>query len=295
MGYQLWTSPLTGYRRKGTKFEAIKQIFIDNITAKCIYEPLLCCPIKSYSYEAKEASIKRDFDVAGVIDTTTGFIVGYVVAEDIGDDYFKKYVKDINHELLISDSTPLAGIFSVLSHKRFVFVIYSNNIIGIITRADINKPPVRIYIFGILSLVEMHLNFWINYYYQNNVWSSKVNQLRMEKAKETYGQRKGNSQELTLLECLQLCDKRDLLKGENKFLAKFNFSNRLFETLIKRTEIIRNELAHSQNSIISNLGWNEFIETIEKMENFLDDSDREVESLAKTDSNYQDLLFMHNT
>lgn len=290
MGYQLWLSPLTGYRRKGTKFAALKHIFIDNVTAKCIYEPLRCCPVDSVSRKAKEELKKMDFDVAGVKENKDGPVIGYVVADDIHDGDFKIYIKKIDQELIISDSTPLAEIFAVLSSRHFSFVIYGNNITGIITRADINKPPVRIYIFGIISLLEMHLNSWINHFYPNNNWFSIVCKRRMDDAKEVYEKRKGNNQELTLLECLQFCDKRDLLKKIDDFLGIFKFSKSKFETHMGRAETIRNELAHSQNSIISNLEWNKFIETIAIIEKFLVESDTEVERIAKEGLEFQDLL-----
>jgi hypothetical protein len=290
MGYQLWVSPLTGYRRKGTKFTALKDIFIHNVTANCIYEPLLCCPVNSDSRNAKKALKIRNFDVAGVKETKDGPVIGYVAADDIHDGDFKKYINEIGQELIISDSTPIAEIFALLSSRSFCFVIYGNNIVGIITRADINKPPVRIYVFGIISLLEMHLNSWINHFYPNNSWVSKVGNKRMDDAKKLYEQRKGNNQELTLLECLQFCDKRDLLKQVDDFLGMFNFSKNKFKIYMEKAETIRNELSHSQNSIISNLEWNEFIKTMEIVEKFLIESDTEVERIAKGGSDFQDLL-----
>jgi len=290
MGYQLWTSPLTGYRRKGTRFTDLKQIFIDNVTAKCIYEPLLCCPADSIPIEAKRALQKRDFDVAGVKVSKDGEVIGYVIADEIGDGNFKDYIRNIEYDLLISDSTPLAEIFSVLSNKKYAFVIYGKNITGIITKADINKPPVRIYIFGIISLLEMHLNSWIDHYYKDDSWISKVPVDRMDDAKNIYEQRKGNNQDLTILECLQLCSKRDLLLSSGEFLETFNLSKSKFETLLNRAETLRNELVHSQNSIIANMEWHKFVDTITMTEKFLIASDNEVERIAKTGTEFQDLL-----
>ncbi len=178
----------------------------------------------------------------------------------------------------------------MLSNKNFAFVVYGNNITGIITKADINKPPVRIYIFGIISLLEMHLNSWINHYYQNDSWFYKIPEPRMENAKKVYEQRKGENQELTILECLQLCDKRDLLSNSNEFLKTFHFSKTKFESFLERAEKIRNELAHSQNSIISNMEWNNFVKTITRAETFLIGSDNEVERIARTGEDFQDLL-----
>lgn len=290
MGYELWVSPLTGYRRKGTKFTALKQIFVDNVTAKYIYEPLLSCPANSTSILAKSELRRRDFDVAGVKEFKNGEVIGFVVADEIGDDDFKTYIKKIEHGLLISDSTPLAELFSILSKKDFVFVVYGNNISGIITRADINKPPVRVYIFGIISLLEMHLNLWINHFYPSESWFDKIPPDRIIKAKSLYEQRKGNNQELTLLECLQLCDKRNLLKDADGFIVFFNFTKNKFVTLIELMEKIRNEIAHSQNSIISNINWDEFIETIAAMETFLISSDEEIERRANEGLDFHGLL-----
>ncbi|RLF30524.1 MAG: hypothetical protein DRM98_06605 [Thermoplasmata archaeon] len=61
-----------------------------------------------------------------------------------------------------------------------------------------------------------------------------------------------NNQDLSLLEYLQYCDKRDILKKSEGFLEKFDISKKQFYTFVKHVENIRNELAHSQRSIISN-------------------------------------------
>jgi len=139
-----------------------------------------------------------------------------------------------------------------LRNRNFSFVLSGNKIERIVTRADINKPPVRIYLFGIISLFEMHLNFWINYYYPDSNWELLISKKRLEEAKELYKTKKMNNQDLSLLEYLQYCDKRDILKKSEGFLEKFDISKKQFYTFVKHVENIRNELAHSQRSIISN-------------------------------------------
>lgn len=271
MSYQLWVSPTTGYRRKGTKFEALKRIFVDNVTAKTIYEPLLCCPADSRAEHAKEALKLREFDTAGVKETEGGEIIGYVVTDELEEGEVKEYLKKIEPDHLISDSAPIADIFAAFTNREFSFILYGKHIIGIITKADINKPPVRIYLFGIISLFEMHLNSCINHFYPNDSWESEVSEKRIKDAHDTYEQRKGNSQDLSLLECLQFCDKRDLLGKSKDF---------------------RNELAHSQNSIISNITWPVFVETISCLETFLLESDTKVEHIATEGNDFQDLLLL---
>jgi hypothetical protein len=290
MGYQLWVSPVTGYRRKGTRFSALKKIFIDNVTAKSIYEPLLCCPRDSRAKEARNALNTREFDVAGVKETESGEVIGYVITDELMEGEVKRYLKAIEPELLISDSTPIADIFLSLSNKDFAFVLYGNHIIGIITKADINKPPVRIYLFGMISLFEMHINSWISHFYTDGSWEHEISEKRIKKARDTYEMRKGNNQDLSLIECLQFCDKRDILAKSEHFIKEFNFSRDKFNSLLQTVEKIRNELAHSQNSIISNIEWSVFVETVSSLEKYLMRSDIKVEQIATRGNDFKDLL-----
>jgi len=290
MGYQLWVNPVTGYRRKGTKFSTLKKIFIDNVTTKSIYEPLLCCPADSGAEHAKDALKTRGFDVAGVKETEGGDVIGYVITDELMGGEVKEYLKHIDPKILISDSTPIADIFTALTNRDFAFVLYGKQIIGIITKADVNKPPVRIYLFGMISLFEMHLNLWINHFYPGNSWEHQMCDNRIKDARDIYEMRKGNNQDLSLLECLQFCDKRDLLTKSEDFREEFDSSGNQFDSFMKRVEKIRNELAHSQNSIISNLEWSVFVETVSHLEDFLIRSDIKVEHIATKGNDFEDLL-----
>ncbi|MHA1221369.1 MAG: CBS domain-containing protein, partial [Candidatus Heimdallarchaeota archaeon] len=118
----------------------------------------------------------------------------------------------------------------------------------------------------------------------------KVSEKRIKDAHDTYEKRKGNNQDLSLLECLQFCDKRDLLAKSENFRKDFNISRKQFDSFVKQVEKIRNELAHSQNSIISNIEWPVFVETVSRLEDFLIRSDVKVEHLATEGNDFQDLL-----
>jgi hypothetical protein len=290
MGYQLWVSNLTGQRRKGTGFRALKDLFMNNVTVKSIYELLLCCPADSEAEDAKRDLKNRGFDVAGVKETEDGDITGYIVTDELTNGKIRSFLKKIDVDLLISDSTPIAELFYVLRNRDFAFVICGNKIKGIVTKADINKPPVRIYIFGIMSLFEMHLNYWLNHFYNNNDWTTKIPEKRLGKAKEIFALRRGNNQDLSLLECLELCDKRDILGKTEEFINNFNASRESFELFVRGIEKIRNELAHSQNSIISNIKWTEFIEIVSRAEAFLIESDDKVEAIALDGKDFKDML-----
>jgi len=203
MGYQLWTSPVTGYRRIGTRFSDIRSLFDKGITAVAIFEALKSCAADGKAEEIKRLLSKRDFDVAGVMESKNGKVVGYVQKEDLQSGLVKDYLRVITPELLIADSTPIPELFALLKNKLFLFVLNKSRVDGIITRADLNKPPVRIYLFGLVSLLEMHLGFWAQDSYKNETWKENLSEGRIKAAEELFEDRKTRNQEIGLFECLQ--------------------------------------------------------------------------------------------
>ena len=61
-------APYAGNRRKGTSYEELKNLFVNNITTKHIYEPLMSCRLNDDASEVKRELNKMDFDAAGVVD-----------------------------------------------------------------------------------------------------------------------------------------------------------------------------------------------------------------------------------
>jgi CBS domain-containing protein len=279
MGYQLWMSSVTGYRRKGTRFSSLQKIFMDNVTVKDVYEPLLCCKEHDDAVQAQETLKQRGFNIAGVMNEL-GEVVGYVETDTLVDNAVSVHTKKITIDQVISDSTPLAQLLNIFREREFAYVNHGSKIVGIITKADINKPPVRVYLFGTLSLFEMHVNTWIKHFYPNDSWFIEIKDVRIDKAKEVYEKRKGKNQDLTLLDCIQLADKREILSKSLDFLKQFGFDKKSFVELLKRAEKIRNELVHSQDSIISNLEWSAFVDVLDHVECFLLGSDNAVEKMA---------------
>lgn len=275
MGFHLWYSEQTKIRRRGTSFSELQEIFIENITAKYIYEPLACCQITDNPIEVQRVLKQRDFDTLGVVNET-GSKIGYIEGNKLGNDNIKKYVQKFKLEIIISDSTPLAELFEILLNKEFVYILSKGAIEGIVTRADINKPIVRIYLFGLISLYELHLNYWIIKKYDQESWKQKLSPARIEMAEKIFEIRKGNNIQLSLLECIQFCDKREILKTTCDFMTEFDYKKKDFVKLLENVEIIRNELAHSQKSIIANLNWVDFVHSIKMMKEFLVKSERRI-------------------
>ena len=78
MGDELWTPPVTGYRRIGTRVSEIRALFETGITVRSICEPLRACFANANATEMAKLLHDRGFDVAGVKDDDTETIKRFV-------------------------------------------------------------------------------------------------------------------------------------------------------------------------------------------------------------------------
>src|SRR5437868_765583 len=102
MGYQLWLSPYTGIRRKGTTFRELQTVFIDQITTKFICEPLYSCRINDNALQVKQELNNRDFDFVGIIGKEDG-LIGYCVREELNEGVIQSFQKDFDLTKIITD------------------------------------------------------------------------------------------------------------------------------------------------------------------------------------------------
>jgi hypothetical protein len=278
MGWQLWTSPETGYRRVGTRFLDVRELFTSGITVKAIYEPLKSCPIKADAIELKCDLERRDFDLAGVVDQKQD-VVGYVDTAKLDEGKIEDYLEAFNSSHLIADSTPIPELFSELLKNNQLFVLSGSKISGIVTVSDLNKPPVRIYLFGIISLLEMHLTYWINELYNEESWVDLIPEERLMLARKLLAKKRDKNQEIDLVNCLQFADKKTVLVNTKIFRKKLALgSKKAVKKQLERAQGIRDNLAHSQNDIAIEHNWEKIHETLSWAENLLSNSDRLVES-----------------
>lgn len=267
MAGTLWISN-RGKRRKGTTFKDLQQVFETQVTTKHIYEPLSCAFPHDTAEEIYNEMNALDFDVLGVVDNKEK-VIGFVRKEKLKKGYVSDCYESFDLDIVATDSTPIYRLIQILENRSFVFVMHGSSIDGIVTLADVNKPIVRLYLFGIISLFEMHLNYWLKHYYSNGSWKQLIKPNRVQKAEGNFNERIKQNQALTLEECLQLCDKREVLRQCFDFLKTFNHSNTAFENLLKECEKIRNELAHSQDTIFAGFSMGKFVSIISSIESFI--------------------------
>jgi hypothetical protein len=221
---------------------------------------------------------KLGFDLAGVQAHEAGPVIGFVTRDLLNDGLVSDHRQPLTAEHLISDATSLPLALEVLRKKTHVFVLVGPEVRGIVTRADLNKPPVRVYLFGVISLLEMHLGFWIRHHYGNNSWQAELTSDRREKAMKIQVDRQAQNQETDLLDCTEFCDKRVLVVGSDPLRETLGLGQkRKAIDLLKRAESLRNLLAHSQQDLVEGSSWEEVIDLVSRVETVVQRSDDHVE------------------
>jgi hypothetical protein len=281
MGYQLWTSPVTGYRRTGTRLRELRNLFEDGITAKAILEPLQSCPSEANAIEVARLLHDRDFDVAGVQDEAGGEVIGFVFRDSLKAGIVRSHLQKMTSEHLLSDSTPLANLMPIFRTREHAFVLVGQHVSGIITRADLSKPPVRVYLFGLISLLEMHLAYWVEISYPDDSWRERLSGARLAKAEELLANRQTRRQQTNLVDCLQFCDKRDLVLANTDLRNSLGLGRKnAAKKFLVKAEKLRDLLAHSQKDLTEMSSWTELVDVVELVETVVYKSDELVERNA---------------
>jgi hypothetical protein len=190
----------------------------------------------------------KDFDVVGV--RRDGEVVGYVDRADLGKGTLEKHVKEFPSHLLLNETNSIVEAMELLSKSMYVFVLIMDQVSGIITKGDLQKTPVRMWLFGILSLLEMQFLRLIRDSYPKDEWKSMINPGRLEKAQAMLNDRKRRNEAIDLADCLQFADKRTIILQNEHVWRGFGFlRKREAEDYFEKLEELRNELAHAQDII----------------------------------------------
>jgi len=249
----------------------LKELFDQNITAKYLAEPF-----KSFDFTGDAPTIKAfmekyDYDVVGI--RQNGTVIGYVKRSDLQDGICENYIVPFDPSELILDTTPLIEVFKILHNHSSLYIVYLNEIVGIVTKGDLQKSPARMWLFSLISLLEMQLLRLIRGFYPHDSWKGYLKQSRIDEAQKIFDDRKVKNESLDLADCLQFCDKRDIfLKSEAIQKSIGVESKTATKKLLEQAEEIRNNLAHAQDIITG--FWPEIVEIAEKIETLLDQCER---------------------
>jgi hypothetical protein len=222
---------------------ALHRTFHDAFSAEHVAEPLVSYDFDQPSSAVASLMTARDFDVAGV--RFAGVICGWVHRSELDSGLLQDHVHEISPDEVVSDRSPFCELVPRLADREFVLVSALGAIGGIVTRADLQKAPVRMWLFGVLTLIEAQLGNEIRQRFADGGWREMLSPSRIRNAEELQAERRRRKEDLELIDCLNLGDKGWILSKVPEILAQLEIpSRRAARERIKELEQLRNRLAH---------------------------------------------------
>jgi hypothetical protein len=238
----------------GHSYYDVNKLFLSGIMARDIAEPLPSFDGSTPAAEAAAAMARQGYAVAGV--RRDGIVCGYVAAEDLSEDVdasaCELYAREFEDAAVLTDRAGLTDVILALADAPCVFVRVLGQVGGIITRDDLQDPPVRMWLFGLLTTMEMRFHALIQQRFPDDGWQEYLSPARVERAQELLDERARREQHVTLLDCLQLADKGQIIARDEQLRTQVGFVSRnRADEVIKIMQRLRNNLAHSQDIIAS--------------------------------------------
>ena len=96
-----------------------------------------------------------------------------------------------------------------------------------VTRDDLQKPPVRMWLFGMVTMIELRYTRLIaGTVPRVRVWREFLSEGRLKKAEELMAERSRRNRSVGLLDCLQLSDKGQIVARNESIRGRTIFTSR---------------------------------------------------------------------
>jgi hypothetical protein len=252
----------------------------DSLLVRHIAVSLECCAVNDDAKTVRGRMEEKNFDVLGVIEN--GVIQGYVQRQDLKTGRCGDHIKQFRPADIIASTTPLIELLPLLRFKAQLFVLDRTKMTSLVARADLQKSPVRMLLFGLVSLLETYLLEMVRICYPGNSFRDKLSPGRLEKAQRQLSALNHEDEEIDLAACLKMTDKRDLLIQVPGFLDFFALGSRREASKgFKQMERLRDNLAHGHD-LIAGSEWGAVLAVASDLEAFLSKCDEKREEFVKT-------------
>jgi hypothetical protein len=244
----------------------LHRIFTLSITVREIAEPLVTFDREHPADKVKQLMESKEFDVVGVLER--GTVSGFAQRVQLGDGPLGKFMSPFNDRDVVDESEPLLTALKALQSSRWLFVRFLGQPSGIVTRGDLQKAPIRMWIFGLITLFEMQMLRCIRKVHPDETWKSFLSSESLSKADEKLRKLRSRNEETYLDDCLSLDDKARIFKQSKTLLQLTDAQNGVdWWDFACRLRNLRNDLAHAGDFFPEN--WSKLSSDVDRLEKLL--------------------------
>jgi len=173
-------------------------------------------------------------------------------------------MQQLDESLLVRAEAPLMSFVRLAGIFPYKLVLNESAIVGIVTRSDLLKLPVRLLAFAFMTHLEMLMADVIRTKYSpaDESWFDMLSDDRRKKVSGKREKLKGSRLDLDLLEFTEFCDKRQIVKKIAGFGGDFIED-------AEEAEKLRNQIAHAATFISSDEEAREFALKLQKSEKWM--------------------------
>lgn len=224
-----------------------------------------CCG-EQQATEIRSFMEERNFDVIGLLDGDR--VTRFIHRSSLSDGTCDSHGLRIEPTEIVSSTTSLIDLLPLMKNRDHMFVLEGARLESIVTSADLQKSPVRMLLFGLVSLLDVYLLAIVREHYPDDSFRATLRTNRLQEADKLFLKRKSRNEEIDLADCLQICDKRDLILRKLP-CADLGFdSKRKALAFFEEAEVLRNRLAHSQDLVLGTR-WSDVIDLATNLDGFL--------------------------
>jgi hypothetical protein len=233
-------------RRSLSYRSSVRRFFHRGFSAEDIAQSLISYDAARPAPEVKARMVLNDLRVAGL--RFDGYVVGYVFRDELGEERCLDHMRPIEDARLLDHEAPLHEALVRVAEQEFVFVRTLGEVGGIITRSDLGKPPVRMWIFGLLTVMESAFARHIRSRFPDDGWRGHLSSNRQRRAEHLQVERRRRKESRDVIDCLQFSDKAQILFKNPGAREELGIrSGTAGKQLIKELEQLRDSLAHAQD------------------------------------------------
>jgi len=244
----------------------MKRLFLEGFSVLDVAEALPSFDADAEADDVRTRMIQAELPVIGV--RREGIVVGYALQDELANGTCGDHMRQFTVANVVGESASLQQVIECLDRSDHCFVSLLGQVAGVVTRGDMQKPPIRMWLFGVVTIIELQLTQVIELNYPDGSWTGAISRGRLKKAEALRDERLRRREPARLIDCLQFADKAQVVLAEAASRETFGFtSKRDGERAMKDLQSLRNNLAHAQDIVAVN--WDAIVSLSRRLDRIM--------------------------